>query len=239
MKAIILAAGMGKRLYPLTDALPKCLLKLNTKSILEYQIEKLNECGVRDIVVVIGYMANKIREAIGDKVKFIFNPFYHITNSIASLWLAKNEIPRDEDLFLLNSDIIFDADILKELMHSEKGIYMLVEKRSDCTDADFRLKVIDGLVVDMGKTLGQFESFGEYVGIVKVSKNMVPSFIKTLDSLIESGKVDLWYELTLQEMINNGFEIKAFETRGKYWIEIDLAEDLEKAKEKFQTLEIG
>lgn len=230
MKAIILVAGMGKRMYPLTLHTPKCLLKLNTKSILEHQIGVLNKCGISEIVVVSGYKSGDVQREVGDKVNHIFNPFYRITNSIASLWLAKEIISPNEDVVILNGDIIFGEDILGGLIDCGEGMYMAVEKKNDCTDTDFKLRVIDGVVVDMGKTLSNSDSYGEYIGVVKITKGMIPQFVDALNQMMTNGKFTIWYELILQEMTRSGFEVNVFDTGKRYWIEVDTEEDLERAR---------
>ncbi len=114
MKAIILAAGAGTRLAPLTDGCPKCLVKVGGKPLIDYQLEALHLAGVEEVVLVLGYEAGQVRAHCGDQARYLENPDYLTTNSIYSLYLAAAEL--DTDTFLFNCDILFHPQILHRLL---------------------------------------------------------------------------------------------------------------------------
>ena len=120
MKGLILAAGVASRLRPLTDNIPKCLLPVGQKSILERTIDNLILCGIKELIIVTGYFEDMIKSFVvknypGLKVHFVSNERYDSTNNVYSLWLAK-ELIDNSDIILLDSDIIFDHRILELLM---------------------------------------------------------------------------------------------------------------------------
>lgn len=110
MKAIILAAGKSSRLYPITLERPKCLLEVGKQSIIERQIDMLNKQGIDDILVVVGYKKEVIRDAVGDKVRYAEYNDYEKTNNLFTLWSIKDEL--DDDFILLFSDVIIEENIL-------------------------------------------------------------------------------------------------------------------------------
>jgi choline kinase len=114
MRAIILAAGAGTRLSPLTDGCPKCLVEVGHRPLIDYQLQALRQAGVDDVVLVVGYEAGQIRGHCGKGARYIENPDYLSTNSIYSLYLAAAEL--DTDTFLFNCDILFHPEILHRLL---------------------------------------------------------------------------------------------------------------------------
>ena len=118
MRAIILAAGAGTRLSPLTSNCPKCLVPAGSRVLLDYQIGALRRVGVEDIVLVIGYKAGQIRRHCGAAARYIENPEYLTTNSIYSFFLARQEL--DTDLFLFNCDILFHPGFPVDIRHNAK-----------------------------------------------------------------------------------------------------------------------
>ncbi|RMF08057.1 MAG: nucleotidyltransferase, partial [Alphaproteobacteria bacterium] len=120
MKALILSAGQGSRLLPMTEDTPKCLLRLNAMSALEWQVRQLHRCGVNDITVVTGFQAEKVDavlmrlRAAGINVRSLFNPFYKVADNLASCWLARDEM--DGDLIVLNGDTVFEDAVLEDVL---------------------------------------------------------------------------------------------------------------------------
>ena len=114
MRAIILAAGAGTRLQPLTHGCPKCLVAVGRRRLIDYQLSALRAVGVDDIVMVVGYEAGQVRDYCGSDIRYLDNPDYLTTNSIYSLFLASREL--DRGTFLFNCDILFDAEILRRML---------------------------------------------------------------------------------------------------------------------------
>jgi len=121
-KAIILDAGEGKRLHPLTGNMPKCLIKIGNKTILEHQLCNLVECGIKELILVIGchseMILEKLKRGFSDlEIRHVRNPIYYKTNTVYSLWLAGNEM--NTDFIYLNGDVFVHRDILRSLIDSE------------------------------------------------------------------------------------------------------------------------
>jgi len=227
MKAIILAAGMGKRLYPFTRNIPKCLIEIGGKTIVEHQIEVLKDCKINEIFIAIGYQRDQIRKKVHN-VQFVSNPFYRFTNSVASLWFVLNNINSPDDLIILNGDILFERSIIDEVIHSKvEQIEMLMDDGVAYEKADFKLFVEKDYVKKMGKTLEKDEYTGEYAGIVRVPKSKYRAFKSAVERMVYEEKFDKWYELAIELF---GFITKVIKTKGKYWIEIDSEKDLRSVK---------
>ncbi len=232
MKSIIIAAGKGNRLYPVTEEIPKCLLDVTGKSILEHQLDNLEYCGIENNVAVLGYKIEKVEDIFGKRIKYVHNPFFQTTNSIVSLWLAKEYL--NDDVLILNGDVLFKVEILKGLLNQKDDICMVVDRKK-CNDEDYKVKIEDNRIVDMGKTIPQKGIFGEFIGITKASKNGAKKIAKILDNMMKEQVFNTWYETALLELVKSGELISFYETKGKYWAEIDYLDDLEKAREKFKA----
>ena len=131
MRALILAAGIGSRLHPLTNNLPKCLVNAGEKPLIQHQIDALHSCGVEDIVLVIGYQAPQVREHLGTCVRYVENDQFRTTNSLYSLYLAREEL--DTDLFLFNCDILFHDSVLRRMLDSPFANVVAVDSRTELT----------------------------------------------------------------------------------------------------------
>jgi len=234
--ALLLAAGIGSRLYPLTRNEPKCLTIVNAMSILERLISSLNQHGFKRLVVVTGYLENHIRDFLGNQVGdiaiyYIFSPLYKTTNNIYSLWMAREVI--NEPFLLLESDLVFDESLLDTMLYPDR---IAVAKMQPW---------MNGTCVTINKSQqvkvflsGNADSFGEItyktVNIYSISLTSWHRIVKNLDRHISDGKVNDYYETVFAEMIADGslsFEIVSFD--GKPWYEIDTIEDLAKAEELF------
>lgn len=228
MRALILASGIGKRLYPLTKDKPKALLEIGGKTLLERHIQNLNNCGVSDIVIVVGRFADRIEQALGADIKYIYNPFDNISNNLVSVWLARNEIK--DGFILIYVDVLYDNQILQRLLTIEEDISIGVDKKDRCLVEDMRVKVVDGFVVEINKTMNISEAYGEYIGMAKFSNNGARLLIDSLEEIVREGDLSLWFASALQRLIDKGNRIHACFTENKPWIEIDFPEDLERAR---------
>jgi choline kinase len=236
MKTVILAAGAGSRLKPLTDHLPKCLLKTGGKSILELTIENLLATGNSEIIIVTGYLEEKIKEFIRNrfpqlKVTFILNSNYTSTNNIYSLWLAKDEVLGD-DMLMMDSDIIFDKSIITKLLDSGYK-NCLALKRHDVHEEEIKVRTDEnGRVIEIGKTVVPSEAAGESIGIEVFGKDLLPELFAIIDRLVvEEKKVNLFYEAAFQELADKKRDFFVVDTTEYPCMEIDTKEDLAAAEE--------
>ena len=154
-KAVILDAGEGRRLRPLTEFAPKCLLRLNGITILEHQLSNLAECGIKKVILVVGYRANQIFQKLTGKnfgldLNFIQNPVYYKTNTVFSLWLAKNEIK--EDFIYLNGDVVFHKKVLMRLLNSQYDTCLAVEKKR-VGEEEVKVELLSDVIRTIGKKI--------------------------------------------------------------------------------------
>jgi choline kinase len=233
MKTVILAAGAGSRLKPLTDHMPKCLLKVGLKCILEMTIENLLATNNSEIIIVTGYLENKIREFIRERfpllqITYIYNELYASTNNIYSLWLAKNEVLGD-DMMMLDSDIVFDGRIISKLQNSGYK-NCLALKRHEVHDEEIKVKTdAHGCVIEIGKEVNMSQAAGESIGIEIFGIEALVELYFILDrKVVTEKKVNQFYEAAFQELSDNNLFI--VDTTEYFCMEIDTEEDLKIAE---------
>jgi len=231
MKAVILAAGIASRLRPLTNNTPKCLLKVGSKSILELTIENLVANGINEIIIVTGFLDYQIKEFMNSRfpllnIIFCHNQLYESTNNIYSLWLAKDAVAGD-DMLLMDSDIIFDSRIIAKLRGSGfKNCLAL--KRHDLSEEEIKVLVDgDGRILDISKEVNPKEAAGESIGIEIFSRQLLPELFRVIDRKVnDEKKVNIFYEVAFQELINENHDIFIVDVTEFFCMEIDTAEDL-------------
>ncbi len=234
--ALLLAAGTGSRLYPLTQNAPKCLTLVNGRSILERMVSSLDKQGFKRLVVVTGHLENHIREFLGNRVggiaiEYIFSPLYKTTNNIYSLWMAREVI--DEPFLLLESDLVFDDSLLDAMLHPDRIAVARMQPwmNGTCVTVNRARQVKEFLAGNTG-SLGGIRY--KTVNIYSISRSSWGAIVKRLDWHISEGKVNEYYETVFSEMVADGslaFEMVSFD--GKPWYEIDNIEDLAKAEKLF------
>ena len=235
MRGIILAAGISSRLRPLTDKVPKCLLKVGGISILERTIIGLKENGIGDLVIVTGYLGEQIRDCVRTKfpelqATYVHNAQYGSTNNIYSFWLTKDAVI-GHDVLLLDSDIVFDPRIIGLLLAS--GHESCLAVRSDHRLGEEEIKVgvnPDGSIAAIGKEVNVQEAIGESIGIEKFGTRSVGEIFEVLDRMIVHEKqLNVFYEAAFERAIETGTVIMPIDVAHFRCIEIDTAEDLERA----------
>jgi len=236
MKAVILAAGIASRLRPLTDNTPKCLLKVGDKKILELTIENLLANNISDIIIVTGYLENLVKSFVKErfpqlKVEFIYNELYASTNNIYSLWLTKDRF-LNNDMLLMDSDIIFDKQIITELINAGYE-NCLALKRHHVGEEEIKVKADEkGKILEISKEVIPSEAAGESIGIELFEKKSLTELFKIIDHKIKvENKVNIFYEAAFQDFINNKGSIYTVDVTRYYCTEIDTALDLESAVE--------
>ena len=232
MKAIILAAGKGTRLNGV-DLKPKCLFEVGGQTLLARQIARLRELHVNDIVIVLGFEAERIRRLYEHTASFVINSRFEETSSLYSLWLAKEHLL--DGFVVLNCDVLFHPQLLERLLSSpfdDALLVDLVDKHNNhLGDEEMKVKVSDGLVVDIRKDLDPSEADGENVGIVKFSASGARRLVEEMDGIISRGQLKDWAPRAFREFATR-FPLHAISTDDYPWIEIDFPEDYRKAKEE-------
>ena len=238
MKAIILAAGIGSRLKKYTENIPKGMIPVKNQTLIERQIDILNQANINDIIIITGYKSEKIKYP---KVKFFNNDQYKETNMIESLMCASSEF--NDDLIVTYADLIYTKELIVKLTLSSFDVSVCVDPewrdywmyRYGETETDLEtLTIKDDHIVEIGSPA--FSSDGikyRYIGIIKFSQNIISNMLKIYknkklrkESWTKSGKNFLNGYMTdlLDEMINNGIKIKPI-MAAKEWLEIDSVSD--------------
>ncbi len=244
MQAIILAAGMGKRLKELTKENTKCMVKVNEISLIERTLTSLDKLGLNRIVIVDGYASDKLRLYISGlkvntKIEYINNPIYDKTNNIYSLWLAKDALTEDDSL-LLESDIIFEDSVISGLCNDERKNLALVAKYEDWMDGTC-LKLNDDDSIRQfipGKQFNENEKSGYFktVNFYKFSKEFSRDlYVPELESYREQFGDNEYYEAALGELMKRDSScVLARRLSDEEWYEIDNADDLAAAEKIFK-----
>ncbi len=229
MKYIFLAAGKGSRLQPLTLQHPKSLFKLDKDTTLLKRMVTLikkYDSGA-DIVVVTGHMHRSIENDIKD-VTFVYNPFYEVTNSIASLWFAKEHLDVD-NVVLIDGDIVMSGALVREIVCRPVDRPTVLLDSSIKTDGDYNVQVAGDRVLVMSKELDSY--FGEYAGITKLEGESARRIKREVIQMVEEGYYDQWYENALVQMIFKEDFLLYYTDICEYeWTEVDCVSDLIRAK---------
>ena len=232
MTYIILSAGKGAKLQPLTLNHPKSLYKLDDKNtILQRLVRMIRKCDTEaEIVVVVGYMYKQIQKELeDDNVKFVLNPFYSVTSSMGSLWFAKSFLQR-ENVTIINGDIVA-SDNLVEGVVSQHTDYPYVLLDSTHKDANkYNVQVQGELVCVMSKNLKDY--YGNYASITKLDAVSSRFLLEQLNQMVNEEMYNLFFEDALVQMIfQKNFELYYKDIKEYKWTEVDCVDDLLKARQ--------
>ncbi|WP_331234316.1 phosphocholine cytidylyltransferase family protein [Natronorarus salvus] len=240
-RAIVLAAGQGKRLQPLTDETPKTLLDVGSQSILDHILDSLEANGYEEAVVVTGFGREQVeahcdaREGIG--IEFVHNADYDTTNNIYSLWLAREYA--EGGFTLINADTLFPASSLEKLCAAE-GSALLVDTEQDLDDEEMQVAFGSDHIETIGKNLdsenretGVYleDGDGEYIGVSRFTAEDTTLLFGHIEEFVERGAVTDWYEAAFDRLFDER-EIGYVEVDDT-WMEIDTPEDLERARTRW------
>lgn len=230
MKALLLAAGRGTRISRYLDGNPKCTVELgNGKKLVEYTVELLKNMGITEIALATGYRHEVIEDLLKNKgVQFFYNPFYDVTNSIASLWFARSFLDGD-DILIMNADVFAEASVYNQLIACDKNPVLAFDS-SRKEEADYKFYCPNGVVEKYGKELRGEDISGEYVGFAVLRKDYLDKFKHHLIEMINTQKHGLWWENILYEL-SAIEDIYVEDVNGKFWAEVDYIEDYNRIKE--------
>ena len=229
MRAVILAAGRGSRLQGVTGRSPKCLARIGELTLLERQIRSLRDCGVGDIVVVAGYRAEQVRRTCEPGVDLVINARYETTNSLYSLWLARELLM--DGFVVLNCDVLFHNQLMWDLLttRDEDALLMAAMRDQVYSDEEMKIQARCGCVAGIAKTLNPAETDGENVGIAKFGPAGAAVLVQALTRVVTSGGLREWLPYAFDAFARMR-PLHIVETRGLPWIEIDSPEDYWRAQ---------
>ena len=230
MKAVILAAGQGTRIRTVHGERPKCLIKVDDKTILDHQIEGLSRAGIDEIAIVVGYEKQQIIRHVQkrferrkQKVHFIENPAFGLTNNIYSLWLAREWV-NGGGFACLNADVIFDPQILNSALNAGSPISMIVDP--EWRDETMKVIIDNGQIVQMSKKISKSKFSGTYIGITVFDQLINTRFFAKMQELIDAGRVNEFFNVAVQKLVDEGLRVGFTTTAGAPWAEIDDPLDL-------------
>jgi len=243
MKVIILAAGVGSRLRPITNTKPKCLVKVCGKSIIEWQIEAYLSAGIKqkEIYLLIGYKASQIRELIGCKyneINYIENEIYDKTNNMYSLKLGLDSIilEKKDLLIISNGDCIYDFSIVTSLLRNRNENLIPCEK-DVYFEENMKISIRDNYIEDISKKILETDFYGTSIDIYKLSSDSVLKLKKIIENIIAQDK-NSWTEVALDILFKN-IQAVPMIINGKKWMEIDNIDDLVTAETIFTKFSIN
>lgn len=229
MRVLIMAAGIGSRISRHLNGQPKCCVKIENIPLIRYTVELLNKKGIKNIALVTGYSQNFIIEALqGLNYKLYTNPFFNVTNSIASTWFAQDFLEDNDDYIVMNGDVFIEEKVV-DLLLGEKRSPLFLSDSSRIEDADYKFQWKDNKLLKFGKELTIDETSGEYVGIAKINKTDIPFMKKRLNELISEQKHNYWWEDIFYRSLDQK-DIFIKDINGFFWAEVDYIEDYERIK---------
>lgn len=235
IKAVILAAGMARRLQPLTNSTPKCLLSVGGQTLLDRTLSAIRSAGLSHVVIVTGFEADQIRNHCNSHysditIEWVHNGRFNETNNIYSLWLTKESL-KGHRLLLLDSDIIFHHQILTNLIESEYENCLALRKSDNLGEEEIKVTVDElGFVKSINKVIEPALAMGESLGIELFDTGLTASLYACIDNFILiQGRENDFYEAAFEKIINDGGQIKPVPVGSLPCMEIDTASDLEAA----------
>ncbi len=231
MQAMILASGVGRRLQPFTDDTPKALLPVEgDKTILDLLLHGISGCGIEDVIITTGHLANKLETSATEnypdlKLTFVKNDLYDTTNYIYSMWLARNYI--NDDLLLMHGDMIVEHGLLKELCGQPDSV--LVNDSITPPEKDFKAEIENGYVTKIGVDLNKNSAIF-LAPVYSVSREVFTRWMDVIDSYVKRGELNCYAENPLNEILGEEI-IKPYYYKNRLCMEIDTHNDLELARE--------
>ncbi len=234
MKAFILAAGIGSRLRPITDNVPKCMVKVGNETIIERQLSSLISIGLKEIYVCTGYKNEVLEKFINEKydfVRFIHNNDYLTTNNMYSMLLTK-DYAYNSDVIVMNADVFVEPEYIRKLVNSDLKNCILVEK-GRFEEENMKITYDGKKITDISKQIAKENAYGTTIDMYKFSKEFTIKWFEVMEDIIyNQNEKNMWNEVAIDEMLKKA-EVQPLEI-GHMWYEIDNHEDLEKARNLFK-----
>ena len=225
--AVILAAGAGTRLRPRTEKIPKCLLEVGGRTLLDYQLDALAANGLRDILVVTGFGAEQILARYGRRIRTIHNPDYETTNNLHSLWAARREFA-GRDFLCLHADVLFHPALLRPLLESRADAAMLLDPA--LVEETMKARLEGDRVAEIGKAIPREKQAGTFLGIARFAPAASAALPEVLGSLVaDPGRRNDYFISCIPALAARGLRVEPVWTQGLPWIEIDFESDFDRA----------
>jgi choline kinase len=240
MRAIVLSAGQGKRLLPLTASRPKCLLEVRDgQSVLDFQLECLARCGIEHTTVLIGFGAEYVEHSLAEsrfgemEVSTLYNPFYSITDNLATCWVASAAMT--DDFLLLNGDTVFEDELLRRVLDAPpEPITVTIDRKPEYDADDMKITLdTDGRLVAIGKQLPLHTVDGESIGMLRFCGTGVQTYRDALNlAMRQPESLSNWYLSVVNELAHK-IAVQTVSIEGLWWSEIDSPEDFDAVRGHF------
>jgi choline kinase len=224
VRAVILAAGRGRRLGDLAADRPKCLVPIGASTLIERQLQTLRTCGITTIAVVAGFRGDDLQRVCGPRIEIVVNPVYDSTNSLYSLWLARHLLT--DGFVVLNADVLFHDQLLRDLLTSrdEDALLMAAVRAETFGDEEMKVRVRAGCVTAISKSIHPTRADGENVGIAKFGVEGARVLVEEMGKALDGGARRAWLPRAFAAFCRRR-PLHVVETRGYPWTEIDSPED--------------
>ena len=234
VNAVILSAGRGRRLLPLTKRRPKCLLPVGGRSILEWQVRQMAGAGVNRCTVVTGFGAERVAREVEEMfprpedTQTLYNPYYAFTDNLVSCWHARGEM--EDDFLLVNGDTLFEPAVLGTMLDSATApISLCIATKSEYDSDDMKVQLDGSRLVRIGKDLPAHLTDAESIGMLLFRGDGPQLFRDQLASMIKTGEGNrLWYLSAIDQLAKTGC-VSVVSVDGYDWAEVDAPEDLDDA----------
>lgn len=244
MHAIILAAGRGSRLLPLTTDLPKCLLPIGNTTVLGMQLDTLFAGGVKSATVVTGFNSHMVKAEIkarksGPRVKILYNPFFQVADNLASCWMARKSMRKD--FLVINGDTLFTPELLQKILSAPaKDISVTIDQKGYYDGDDMKVSLDGTTLTAIGKTLPLTETHGESIGMLRFMNAGPKIFTNELKRLMKtSDGTKSWYLSVIHGLAQSGVQVDTTNIKGNDWSELDTPEDYEICRSLFGDSEMA
>lgn len=231
-----MGAGQGKRLLPLTSDIPKALLDIGGQTLIARQIGAFAECGIMDFIVVTGYGAARMDEALAGiaearkvSIKTVYNPFYAIADNLASCWMARGEMAGD--FIQVNGDNVFRSDLVKRLLDAPPALVTVAINHKPSYDADdMKVMLDEARLTEIGKMLPVEAVDAEAIGFYVFRGEGGPAYADTLDRMMrDSSALKQWFPAAIGQLAKK-LEVSTVVIDGIKWCEVDFPSDLMQAR---------
>ncbi len=232
MRAIILAAGKGRRLRPITDETNKCLLEFGGRSLIQRYLDDFGALGIHKATLVLGHKMEMVRDHVGSQrgpvqIEFLENPLHH-RGSILSMAIASQHF--DDDVIIMDADVLYHPDLLRRLVESGNSNCQLMDHSYTETGEECKVAALDGRVVANNRIItAPYNEIGEGLGFLRLNRESAQRYRELLFGFMADDNFDCEYEDPLEMLMQE--HVVGFEpTEGLAWAEIDFVEDIEKAR---------
>jgi choline kinase len=232
---IILAAGIGSRLKPITDDIPKCMVPVNNVPLIHRIVSQLRKHSeVRSINIVLGYKSENVKECLKDlNINFILNPDFGSTNNMYSFYLAVKNIHNLDDVIIVNADCIYEDEIIEIAINSNNSCIMADEYYFN--DESMKIEIENGFVKGISKSYSKTNSTFTSIDFYKLKNDSINLLFHIVNEIIESGDLNCWTEVGIDLLVKHKLVKPLF--IGKYkWFEIDNYDDLKLASKLFTNV---